>query len=114
MTFVPIVVVPTPPPSPQAQELSRRLRETIDGFCRDHPETSPGEIRQAMSLAKSGLGTKGQGFVVALVAGLALLGVLVFFLFGRQLPLGGRWPILAIIAVGGVLLAVLAAFLRRR
>jgi uncharacterized protein (DUF433 family) len=38
-------------PSPQAEELGRRLGETIDAFAREHPGLSATDIRAAAQLA---------------------------------------------------------------
>ena len=82
MAFVQFV--PSTPPSGRAYELGTRLKETIDGFRREHPGVTGTEIRQAMDLATKGT-LPGQAFAgpqrVALLIAVVLLilfGVLAF------------------------------------
>jgi hypothetical protein len=79
MSFVPIVFIPPPPPSPRAQELARRLAELIEQFRSEHPDASGAEVRQALQLAAP-RSASAQGVMVAtlLLTGLLLLGTLLF------------------------------------
>ncbi len=81
MSFVPVVVT-SPPPSPQARELGRRLTDTIDRFSEENPSVSPAEIQQALSLAtpssSRGAGRSG-ALVGALLVGLLIFGLLAYF-----------------------------------
>ncbi len=112
MTYIP--VTPSPTPSPRAQELGRLLTETIDGFRRNHPGMTEAEIRQAMSLATAKGGTKSQAIVLALLVGLALLGVLSFFYLSRGGSFEGGQPWVLVMIVGfGIVGAAVAAFRNR-
>jgi len=109
VAFVPYVPPPQPP-SPQAQELGRRLTETIEGFRREHPDTSPAEIRQAVQLALAGRGGSSRAAVrvlVGLVVAMAALGLLLLRRHGEP----GAWPpvaaIVAFVLILGVGFAVL-------
>ena len=112
MSFVPFV--PPSAPSPRTDELGGRLKETVDSFRRDHPELSDAEIRQAMELAAKGTRAKHPAALVLLMAGFALLGVLVFRLVGRVLPAVGQTPILTILVVACILAIAIAALIRNR
>ena len=109
MTYVP--VTPPPAPSPRAQELSRLLTETIDGFRRDHPGMTGTEIRQALSLATSPDSTKRRAMVIALALGLLLFGLLIFFYQSRggSFEGGQPWVLVAIgvFSIVGVAVAAL-------
>ena len=112
MIFVPFV--PSPPPSPRAQELGRRVRETVDDFKRDNPGLKEEEIRQAMHLAMQGTGEAGKRVAVALAVGLALLVLLGFLVLGHQLPVIGQPIILVSLIVLGLLLAGIVFVLKNR
>ncbi len=101
MSIVP--VVPPPAPSAEADELGDQLKQTIERYRRDHPEMSDAEIRQAMDLAGKGTRPRHPAALVLLLAGFALLGVLVFRLLGRVLPAVGQAPILTL----GIVIALL-------
>ena len=77
MNFISVVVPPAT--SPRAHELGQRLAETIDSFCREHPDTSTADIGRAISLATTKANTGGQSIAIALASGLAILGALVAF-----------------------------------
>jgi len=53
MIYVP--VTPPPPPSPEAQELGGHLVDVIKAYQADHPDMSPTEVRQAVSLAQAAI-----------------------------------------------------------
>jgi hypothetical protein len=108
-----IPVVPQPP-SPRAQELGRRLRETIDTFRRDNPGITGPEIQQAMQLATQGLTQVGARLLVALAVGLVALGLVAFLFLGRQAPLGGQTMILTSIVILGILLIALVFVMKNR
>lgn len=81
MTFVPFV--PPPAPSTRAYELGKRLKELIESFRRENPDTTTTDIWQAVDLAKSGFDGTSRNLVIALVAGLVILGLLAFYFFVR-------------------------------
>jgi hypothetical protein len=113
MLFVPYVPAP-PPPSPRAQELGRRLRETIEGFLQEHPGTTGSEIRQALQLAAREICGKGATAAVAVGAGLAILGALALVFMGRQVPGEPRVWILGTAVGLGVIAIAAAIALKRR
>ena len=112
MPFIPFV--PSPPPSPRAHELGRRLKEAIDSFRREHPDMSATEIGQAVRLAMKGVSSKSDAAVIGLVAGLAILGVLVFLLLGRKTGAAGSTAIVPIIVAVAIVAVGVAAFVRNR
>jgi hypothetical protein len=112
MIFVPFV--PPPPPSPRAQELGRRLRETVDEFKRDNPGLKGAEIRQAMHLGMQGQTEAGTRVAVGLALGLGLLVLFGFLFMGHQMPLGGQTVILTSLIVLGVLLVGIVFVLKNR
>ncbi len=98
MTFVP--VVPNPPaPSARANELGRRLTETIDGFRQENPTVSAMEIRQAMSLAKQGESTGASGIAAAIASAFLVFGLAVFFYFGRGQDFAEQ-PLILMLTIG--------------
>jgi len=101
-------------PSPQAQELGRRLGETIERFRREHPDTSPAEIREAVRMALAGRGGLNTARVGVLLAVIALLGGLGFLFMSR---LQGReaWPVVATVIVFVLIIGLaLAVSLKNR
>jgi len=112
MIFVPFV--PPQPPSPRAQELGRRLRETVGDFNRDNPGLKGAEIRQAMHIAMQGTAEAGTRVAVALAIGLALLVLLGFLIMGHKMPLSGQPVIIAALIVLGILLVGLVFVLKNR
>ncbi len=116
MSFVPYVHVPQPPPpSAQAQELSRQLAVVIEHYRREHPSTSDAEIRQALGLSAANLGTNAApaavivGLLLAVVGGLALF----FFARGNSLP-NAPWVLVALLAGLGMAVAAMVAVIRNR
>jgi hypothetical protein len=106
MSFVP-VIPPQEQASPRAQELSRRIAETIESFRREHPDLKPREIRQASRLALRGAGTgKEQQINVILALLLVLLGLGALFVIKSGAG-ESTVPILAIAAIILVLAVVL-------
>jgi hypothetical protein len=111
MLFVPFI--PSSPPSPRAHELGRRLQETIDNFRRENPGTTGTDVRQAIGLATRGESAANQSVLIALTAGLVLLGLLAFYFFSRQS--GETSPTLAMaIIFAAIVIIGLKAFLRNR
>ena len=115
MTFVPVVTNP-PAPSPRANELGRRLTETIDRFRQEDPDVSSAEIRQALSLATPRAGTDSTSIAAALAAMFLVFGLVTFFYFTQGgLALGGPPLVLvALIGFGIVALAIVTAKLKNR
>ncbi|MBN2543976.1 hypothetical protein JXI42_14045 [bacterium] len=115
MSYVPYG--PPPQSSPRAQELSMRLKETIDKYKRDNPDLTSGEIRQALSMVSVGAAAKKMSVAIGLAVALMLLGLLGFFFAQR----GGEMditkiaqglPTIAIVLV--VILGVGVLFLSKR
>ena len=80
MSIVPVTTYVPPPPSPLAQELGRRISELIDQFQRENPGLSAVDIRRALQLAATQRGSnRAMAVGLALLVGLLLLGVLLFF-----------------------------------
>ncbi len=115
MTFVPVVVNP-PTPSPRANELGRRLTETIDRFRQEEPGVSPAEIRQALGLATRSAGTDSSAIAAVLGVLFLALGLGVFFYFTQGgLALDGQpLALIALIGFGVVALAIVTAKLKNR
>jgi hypothetical protein len=97
------VFVPPPTPSPRAQELARRLSETIDGFA-----------REALRLAARGRGREATAVVLGMVVALALAGALGYTLLERRQPGEPAVPALLFPVLVAVLLAVIVVVARRR
>lgn len=112
MTFVPFV--PPAPPSPRAQELGRRLRETIDLFMRDNPGTTGLEIRQAVQIAMQGVTRAGSRAALLLAVGLAVLFLVGFLGFGERIQPGGQMMLLTSMIIIGVLLIGLIFIAKNR
>ena len=111
MTFVPYVPPPVPP-SPRTQELSRRLRATVESFRQENPEVTAAEVRAALDLVKGRAAPAPA--VIILQVGLAVLGFLGFLLLSRMSS-GSAPPLASSIAVGvGILTLALVFLLRRR
>jgi len=82
VTHVPYV--PSPPPvSPRAQELSRRLRETIDKYKQENPSVTALDIRQALSMSVPS-GSVPRRVAVVAALGLAVLGGMVAFFLSSE------------------------------
>lgn len=116
MNFVPFVpyVPSAQPPSPRAQELGRRLAETIESFRREHPDTSPAEMREAVRLALAGRGGLSPAPAGVLLGTFALLGAL-GFLFMSRMHGGEDWPMVAMVIVFVLIIGVaLAVSLKNR
>jgi hypothetical protein len=117
MAFVP-QVPPSQGTSPRARDLAQRLKQEIDTFTRQHPGTSPADIRQAGELVTGRAGgsrTAARRAVASLLGGLLVAGGLAVFLAARQ---GGdglpdfQVPAVAIaVAIG---LVALVFVIRRR
>ena len=101
------------PPSPLAEELSRRLAETIEAFRRERGEVSDHEIRQAIDLAKArtskGTSSAARAILVAGILVVALLGVLL-----SQKSGGGNILALGSVLAVAIFLAALALALKSR
>ena len=118
MTYVPIIVPPTPP-SPRTRELAREIERTIVDFEQLHPSVTRAELQQATRLAMQATG--GQGHELAAVSGVlgllaaAALGAYVYVSdAGGGSPTGGEVPYsLIAVATGVVVVAIAFAFRRR-
>jgi hypothetical protein len=108
------VFVPPPTPSPRAQELARRLSETIDGFARENPGVRDVEVREALRLAARGRGREATAVVLGMVVALALAGALGYTLLERRQPGEPAVPALLFPVLVAVLLAVIVVVARRR
>lgn len=71
MTYVPIIVPPTPP-SPRTRDLAGEITKTIVDFEQLHSSVTRAEVQQATRLVMQA--TAGQGHELAAVAG--VLGLL--------------------------------------
>ncbi len=112
LAFVP-VVPPPPRPSPEAQELGRRLADTIESFKREHPKLKGVDIQQAMRLALMGRGAV-KTPMIALVIGLAVAAGVLGVLLSRPGPEGETVVPVVIIVVVALVAAILAIRLRNR
>ena len=105
---------PARPPSPRVRELSQRIQEVINEFQQNYP-MSPGEIRQALRLARSQSGGENRAALAAVIGGLAVaLGLGVFVMFERS-PEGvspAIWPAV-LVGVGVIALGLVVAFRNR-
>ncbi len=116
MSYVPYVHVPQPPPpSAQAQELSRQLGETVERYRREHPTISDAEIRQALGLSAATLAPNAAPAAVIVGLLLAVVGGLVLFFFarGNSLP-NAPWVLVALLAGLGMAVAAMVAVIRNR
>ena len=112
MSFVPFV---TPhAPSAKARDLGTELTATIDRFRRDHPGTTVTDVRQAVDLALADTHSAAPALVAALLAGVLLFGVLVFFYMGRTEGMEAQPIVLSIIIGLGILTGLIAAVARKR
>lgn len=117
MVFVP---VPTPPAvlSARSRALSARLDETIEAYRRQHPETSPAEVAQALGAVKAAhkAGVRQTRAAVVGLAAMLAAGIGVFVALasnGGEIPSSSGIPTVAIgIGVGAVLVALLVKLRR--
>ena len=113
MVYIPIVpVTPAAPPSPEAQDLGLKIAELVRLMRQENPEIGPADIRQGLQLAAQNLrpeiGGSGGAIValsVAVVVGLAILGVFIAKSDGQVL---GRSTMLSIVVMVGILLVIIA------
>lgn len=108
MTYVPIVPTPPTPPSPRTRELADLLSRVIQEYETHHPAVTGSEIREALNLAAAG--SKGASdatrlLIKVLVAGLAVLGAVLFF--GLRLAGDGGGNAFPVVAVAIVVLLLL-------
>ena len=114
--FVPV----TPPqPSPEAQELGSKMTELVRIFREGYPNLSFTEVRQAMRVAESELGSEFRGararitVVIALAVAALMVGVFTFLLFSRPDGLPSYSLMVVIIGLLVVGLAAVAAVRHR-
>lgn len=93
-------------PSPQAEELSRRLGETIDAFAREHPGLSANDIRVAAHLATQKRASQNPAVAVAVAVAVALAGLTMALVrkgpegLGEEFLIPGVVVIVVVVAVG--------------
>ena len=113
-----VPVMPPPPPTREAQDLSHRVAEAVDEFLRDHPHMTVAEIRQALDLAKAETGVSvNERAITGLVLGLLAFAGLALFAFLR---LGGGagdgapipWMMVAVVVM--ILVVGVLAIVRSR
>ena len=75
-----------PPPSPEAEELGGHLADVINAYQADHPYMSPLEVRQAVRLAQDAAPGGNKLAIKAVLIGLVVLGVAVFFFLSAAAP----------------------------
>jgi len=116
MTFIPIVPIVTPqqPPSPNARELGRRLKETIDGFRRENPSVNANDVRQALTLAADEGGAPRQTVLAVVLVGALAVGLLAFLVVGGSLSPIGTTMIFGVVIAVGVLALLLAVIAKNR
>jgi hypothetical protein len=114
--FVPV----TPPqPSQEARELGRKMAELVRIFREGYPNLSFTEVRQAMRVAESELGSEFRGagarmtVAIALTVAALMVGVFTFLLFSQP---DGLPPYALMVVIIGLLVVGLAAVaaVRRR
>lgn len=107
MVFVP--VVPSQPPSLEAQEIAREIEGVIVRYQDQHPRMSQADVQQALQLAQSraGKGPQVAVGVVAAAVGVAMMIGLLTFLVAR----GGDIPWIAIASIGIVVIAIVPLIL---
>ena len=116
MTYVPVVVPPTPP-SPRTRELAGLLTQVLEEYTKAHPATTSAEIRAAVRMAQ--MSTKGSqaqvATMISLILGFVVLGLGAGLFYSRS---GGdfEFPVAApmIIAVLILIVAVAMVVLRSR
>lgn len=110
MMFVPIVPTPTPPPSPRAQELGRRISDLVEQFRLEQPDAKNAEIHQALALAAKGVGSAAPvAALVAVTLGLLVAGFVAFFVVARSGDgLGYGSPVILPVLIGGALIVLVA------
>lgn len=115
MLFVPHVPMHSHP-SERAEQLSRRLADTVDSFRREHSDLSARDIQQAMHLALSRMPAKNVPPVIVLVvvAALALAGGLAFAVSNQKTGSESELFVALPIVAAAVVLFGLFAFLKNR
>jgi len=105
--------------SPRAEELARRIQETISAYRSAHPDLSGAELQQAMMRAVmntppgTGGGTNApRAVILAVVVGLVAALGLVMLLVQREQGGGAAWPGIAIVIGMLAILAVVLAIRR--
>jgi hypothetical protein len=112
LAFVPYV--PPRPPSPRAEALGQRLAETIEQFRMQHPDLDRDDVVQATRLAVASAGggpAVARGVAIALVAGVAVAGLLAALAAGRDG--GGDLSRVLVVAVAIMAVAVVLVLKRR-
>jgi hypothetical protein len=120
MLFVPFI--PPQASSPRAQELARKVEETITQFRQQHPDMSAFEVRSALRQARCAAGVSPRGPLLAFAIAAAIAVGLSLQLFQRhatpEAPAGagqGANPwMLPTLAIAIVLFGVFALVAARR
>jgi hypothetical protein len=107
LAFVPFV--PSPPPSPQAEELGQRLAEVIEQYRQQHPDLGRAEVLQATRLALARSGGEPAAARSALVVAIGVSAL--FGVFAALAANGGRCPASAPVLMIGVAVAVVLVLL---
>ncbi len=103
--------------SPRARELASQIEKVVLDFQRSYPDTSPGDVQEALRAASGG-GEAAPGsrrvLAMTLAGGIAALVGLLFFMRESGDAVGGSEPGLMIwMVLGAILLAALVAVARR-
>jgi hypothetical protein len=110
--FVPVVPVT---PSPRAEALGQRLAETIEQFRQQNPDLNGLDVRQATQIAVSRSGGTGAPprALLALVAGVAVAGLVIALAADRPHAGGDGWTMVVPLVAFAVVLGVVVALKRR-
>jgi hypothetical protein len=113
MTYVPIVPpTPTTPPSPRTRELAGLLGKVMEEYQKNHPATTKGEMRAALRLVSTSLGSDQAARMVALGGVLSLvIGVALFGFFLSRGGDGGGAPVFLPAIVLGLVVVLAVAVL---
>jgi hypothetical protein len=112
LAFVPVIPAT---PSPRAEALGQRLAETIEQFRQQNPDLNGLEVRQATRIAVSRAGgaSAPPRALLALVAGVAVAGLVFALATGKRGGGGEDWTVMALLAAFAVVLGVVVALKRR-
>lgn len=103
-------------PSATAQSLGARIADLIREFRQSHPDAGSADVEQAFEVARSTLrselptGPRSQAVVAAVAAAVALAGVAAALLLFPD----GAAGALPMVAIGGLVLGILAALVVRQ
>jgi hypothetical protein len=115
MSYIPMIVQQSPPPSPRARELARQLNQVIQDFQRSYPDTKPADVQQAVQIAYGGPTSSAPArrlLAMSLAGGIAALGGVLFFMGESGEGLSGLpgdsmiWLVAGVIIVLGLVVAM--------